>query len=87
MTVILRRYAPSLFLVAVLFGLLMNSYPTATAAEPQSIWQPAPGTTWQWQLTTPIDASVDAQVYDIDLFDNDAATVASLHAAGRRVVC
>jgi hypothetical protein len=50
-------------------------------------WVPAPNTTWQWQLTTPVDQSVDAQMYDIDLFDNAASVVASLHAAGRHVVC
>jgi hypothetical protein len=26
-------------------------------------------------------------MYDIDLFDNDASTIASLHAAGRAVIC
>jgi len=26
-------------------------------------------------------------MYDIDLFDNDAATIASLHSAGRAVIC
>ena len=26
-------------------------------------------------------------MYDIDLFDNDAATVANLHAEGRTVIC
>lgn len=51
------------------------------------IWSPAPGTSWQWQLTTPVDTSVTADVYDIDLFDNDASVVADLHAAGRAVVC
>jgi hypothetical protein len=50
-------------------------------------WVPAANTTWQWQLTTPVDQSVDAQMYDIDLFDNPASVVASLHAAGRKVVC
>jgi hypothetical protein len=50
-------------------------------------WVPAPTTTWQWQLTTPVDQSVDAQMYDIDLFDNPASVVAALHAAGRKVVC
>ncbi|HVY41009.1 MAG TPA: endo alpha-1,4 polygalactosaminidase [Polyangia bacterium] len=42
---------------------------------------------WQWQLTGTIDQSVDAQMFDVDLFDTPAATVSSLHAAGRRVVC
>jgi hypothetical protein len=63
----------------------------AAAAAPASggpgIWRPARNTTWQWQLTTPVDQSVPAAMYDIDLFDNSAAVVASLHAKGRRVVC
>jgi hypothetical protein len=50
-------------------------------------WVPPPNTTWQWQLTTPVDRSVNAQMYDIDLFDNPASVVADLHAAGRHVVC
>lgn len=51
-------------------------------------WQPSPGTSWQWQLTDlPVDQSFDVDVYDIDLFDNDASTVAALHAQGRIVLC
>jgi hypothetical protein len=51
-------------------------------------WQPSPGTSWQWQLTgLPVDQSFDVDVYDIDLFDNDASTVAALHAQGRIVLC
>jgi hypothetical protein len=51
------------------------------------IWIPAPATTWQWQLDGDLDTTVDAAMYDIDLFDNSAAAVARLHAAGRKVVC
>lgn len=50
-------------------------------------WRPPLRASWQWQLTTPVDLSVDAHVYDIDLFDNDAEVVASLHARGRKVLC
>jgi hypothetical protein len=51
-------------------------------------WQPSPGASWQWQLTDlPVDQSFDVDVYDIDMFDNDAGTVASLHAQGRAFVC
>ena len=50
-------------------------------------WIPPPNTTWQWQLTTPVDLSVDAQLFDIDLFDNAASVVAALHSRGRRVAC
>ncbi len=54
---------------------------------PGAHWTPGPGTTWQWQLTTPVDRSVAADVYDIDLFDNDAAVVSALHAQGRKAIC
>lgn len=50
-------------------------------------WQPGLNTSWQWQLSTPVDQSVNVQMYDIDMFDNDASVVASLHAAGRKVMC
>jgi hypothetical protein len=55
------------------------------AAEPD--WRPAPGTTWQWQLSGTVDTSVDAQVYDIDLFDTPPETIEALHASGRQVIC
>jgi Glycoside-hydrolase family GH114 len=51
------------------------------------IWTPAPTTTWQWQLTGPLDLSVPAELYDIDLFDTSAATVERIHAQGARAVC
>jgi hypothetical protein len=57
------------------------------AAAPRQVWRPAPNTTWQWQLTTPVDQSVAAQMYDIDLFGNAASVVSSLQAQGRKVVC
>ena len=50
-------------------------------------WRPGTGTTWQWQLDGAIDLSVDAQVYDVDLFDVSTATVDALHARGRKVIC
>lgn len=52
-----------------------------------AIWKPGLDTSWQWQLSTPVDQSVDAAMYDIDLFENDASVVAALHAQGRKVVC
>ena len=50
-------------------------------------WIPAPRTTWQWQLSTPVDVSVPAQMFDIDLFDNSPEVVAELHRRGARAVC
>lgn len=45
------------------------------------------GVTWQWQLQGTIDQSFDVDIYDIDLFDTPVATIASLQAQGRTVVC
>lgn len=50
-------------------------------------WRPEAGASWQWQLSVPVDTSVPADVYDIDMFENDAGVVAGLQAAGRRVIC
>jgi len=60
--------------------------PTLTRT-PAGIWQPSGITPWQWQLTDlPLDQSYDVVMYDIDLFENDASIVASLHVQGRVVV-
>jgi hypothetical protein len=59
----------------------------ATAAAASGRWRPEVGQSWQWQLSGPLDLSVDADIYDLDGLDTPAATVAALHAAGRRVVC
>jgi hypothetical protein len=48
---------------------------------------PAASSSWQWQLTGTIDQTVAAQMFDVDLFDTPATTVASLHALGHKVVC
>lgn len=53
-------------------------------------YRPEVSTTWQWQLqpgTGGINTSYDVDVYDVDLFDVTDATIAALHAAGRRVIC
>ncbi len=50
-------------------------------------WTAPVNATWQWQLSVPIDQTVDASVYDIDLFENEASVVTSLHAQGRHVIC
>jgi hypothetical protein len=63
---------------------VMTGSPSALA---ETMWQPAPGTTWQWQLTGRVDQSVAADVYDIDLFENSEAVVSSLQSLDRRVVC
>lgn len=60
--------------------------PMPTTPTTSNYWVPAPQTSWQWQLTTPVDTTVSADVYDIDI-DNDASVVAALHAKGKKVIC
>ena len=60
---------------------------TAPTMSSASIWQPSLDTSWQWQLSDPVDLSFNVEMYDIDLFDNDASVVAALHGQGRRVIC
>lgn len=43
--------------------------------------------TWQWQLSGSLNTSIDAKVYDIDLFDAPLTTINALKASGRAVVC
>jgi len=50
-------------------------------------WQPRPGTTWQWQLQGTIDTTVDAMVFDIDLFESPQSVIDQLHTQGRKVIC
>ena len=59
----------------------------ATTPSDDPIWIPPPGTTWQWQLSGELDFSIQAQVWDIDLFDADAEVVSALHEQGSKVVC
>lgn len=60
---------------------------TLSSSASNDWWQPDPGVTWQWQLSgPPVDISIDADVYDIDVFDNDASVIAALHALGRKVI-
>lgn len=63
------------------------SVPPADAAAARAIWRPAPGTSWQWQLTGTIDPSFDVTMYDVDLFDTPQAVIDRLRADGRVVIC
>jgi hypothetical protein len=77
--------------VAALALACIAGAPLAAAApsqvSPDNIWQPAPGTSWQWQLDGVLDLSVAARVYDIDLFTTEPNTIVKLHEAGRKVIC
>jgi endo-alpha-1,4-polygalactosaminidase (GH114 family) len=49
-------------------------------------WRPAPGLTWQWQLDEEVDTSLEADVYDIDLYV-EQSVINELHARGVKVIC
>eukprot|EP00934_Nitzschia_sp_Nitz4_P002622 Nitzschia sp. Nitz4//scaffold61_size107673//59284//60684//NITZ4_004240-RA/size107673-processed-gene-0.189-mRNA-1//-1//CDS//3329555725//2612//frame0 len=54
-----------------------------------SIWSPKASDklTWQWQLQGTLDTSYNVDMYDVDLFDTNAAAIQSLKDQGRAVVC
>lgn len=51
------------------------------------VWRPAPGTSWQWQLTEAIDRSYDVEMYDVDLFNVTDEELDALRADGRIIIC
>lgn len=60
----------------------------ALPASAGPLWLPSPGLTWQWQLAgLPVDLDVEAQVFDLDLFETPVQVIESLHARGARVIC
>lgn len=51
-------------------------------------WKPAVGTKWQIELKYALNqTSVDAPIYDIDLFDNPKSMISELQGMGRKVIC
>lgn len=58
-----------------------------------ALWQPSPRVRFQIVLDRPVKLernggiAPDASIFDIDLFDNDVKTIASLKKGGRKVIC
>ena len=51
-------------------------------------WQPDVGVKWQIELLYALnDTSVDAHIYDIDLYDNPKSMISELQSMGRKVIC
>jgi len=51
------------------------------------IWSPAPGTSWQWQLTGSVNTSLNVDMYNIDLFDVPVTVISDLQNRGVAVIC
>src|SRR4030095_1323379 len=61
--------------------------PTPRNSKRSSWWRPTVGLTWQWQIgNNDIDTSIEADVYDIDLYV-EQSIIDELHAKGRKVIC
>ncbi|PWI75941.1 hypothetical protein PCL_06599 [Purpureocillium lilacinum] len=67
-----------------------------TGSSRSSVWRPKAGTSWQIVLRNPVDlgsggggsgVTPDVDVYDLDMYENSAATFQKLHGAGKKVVC
>jgi hypothetical protein len=58
-----------------------------TSADQAPWWQPPVQASWQIQFTETLDLTVNADIFDLDMFDNTPDTVAALHAAGRKAIC
>lgn len=57
-----------------------------------SVWQPAPGLTWTYQLSQVPSAAqlknaAQYDVWDIDLFDTPVDSIKTIQAAGSKVIC
>lgn len=66
----------------------IDTFTPDQAGEPAGDWwRPVPGTSWQWQLTGDPDLSYEVEMYDLDLFDTSAESIAALHGDGRVVIC
>jgi hypothetical protein len=80
-----RRLVPALFLFFTL-AFAGSSLPAA------GLWLPTPAAPihWQWQIGTGFNLATDivphVTVYDLDLFETSAATVAALHHQGCIVI-
>jgi hypothetical protein len=66
----------------------MTPFPIPSSPPPAAEWwHPAPGLTWQWELSEGrVDTSVAAQVFDIDLYA-DQSVIDTLHSRGVKVIC
>lgn len=60
---------------------------TTPAVSSATIWKPSPADSFQWILSTALDTTSNASVYDVDAFNTTAANVSTLHSLGRHAVC
>jgi hypothetical protein len=83
-----RRMKAMLLGVTLAVGVLaLAVVPFSSPAGAETRWQPAPGTSWQWQLSSRPETLLDVDAYDLDGFDTPKATVDRIHATGGKAIC
>ena len=65
---------------------LMPETPTSIPTPTKNWWRPAPGLTWQWQLTGKLDMDLQVDVIDVDLYVGQSV-VDYYHSQGTKVIC
>ncbi|MCD4756423.1 endo alpha-1,4 polygalactosaminidase [bacterium] len=56
--------------------------------EETSYWIPQVGDSFQWQLSgSPIDTTIEVDIYDIDLFETPQEVIDNLHTNDKKVIC
>jgi len=61
----------------------------AVSSNSNNVYQPKPGTKFQWQLSgcNHPDTSVNADVFDFDLFETPVSKIKELQSKGKKVIC
>lgn len=53
----------------------------------KNIWLVKPGINWQWQLSGKIETDINADVFDIDLFDAPIELIVNLKNNNKKIIC
>ena len=65
-----RRGGVAASVVVALMAVLLQGPAAPAGASSTRVWHPAPGTTWQWQITGTVDETPGpAHMFDVDLMD------------------
>jgi len=83
----MRRHAIFTLLAACGGGATGGATPDASVVDGGAVYHPAPGTSWQWQLSGTIDTTPAVQMFDMDLFDAPDSAFTALHGQGEKIIC
>ncbi len=73
--------------LAIVLLLLGPGFVASAGRTEAAWWRPVPGTSWQIQFIGKIDLDLNVRIWDLDLFDTSAGTIAKLHDKGKKVIC